>query len=107
MQPLQWSYKFPFEILVTHNFSNMYANKDPLFTSGITEIWKLTAQAEEAFTISVQSFHKVFHNPQLYVYRRQKQLLEIQQQSVLNIMCSGDKIFSGRSVLHSITSSVA
>ena len=45
----------------------MHANKDPSFTSGITEIWKLTAQVEEAFTISVQSFHKVLHNPHLYV----------------------------------------
>jgi hypothetical protein len=56
-----------FNDVILVNFTNTHADNDPVLTSSITEIWKLTVKVEEAFNISIRSFHEVLHNPQLYV----------------------------------------
>ena len=63
------------ELFALHQFADLVSNKYSLLDFCVTHIWELIPHIVESTTGFIHTFHKVFHEAQLYLQTRQKNFL--------------------------------
>ena len=73
------------ELFVLHQFPDLGSYKYTVLDFCVTHIWELIPHIFESIAGFIHTFHKVFHEAQLYVRRGQKNFLRKNKRTIDDI----------------------